>query len=70
MAHVWLLKNDGTTVPQSARPFVFSHGKPGEFATDYQFYTFPKVPEDELAGIIVSYDGKLYCHEIKRAGDQ
>lgn len=64
-ANVWLLRNDGTTVPQCARPFVFSLGTFGDYATDYQFYTFPKVPVDELAGIVISFNGSLYCHEIQ-----
>jgi len=66
---VWLLKNDGTIVPQCARPFVFSIGTFGEHARDYQFYTFPKVPKEELASIIVSYNGRLYCHEIRKFSD-
>lgn len=64
-ANVWLLRNDGTMVPQCARPFVFSQGTFGDYATDYQFYTFPKVPVDELAGVVVSFNGRLYCHEIQ-----
>jgi len=63
-AQVWLLKTDGTMVPQCARPFVFSMGTLGEHARDYEFYTFSKVPEVELAGVVVSFDGRLYCHEI------
>ena len=66
---VWLLKKDGTQVPQSAAPFVFSIGTFGEHAKDYQFYTFPKVPENELASVIVSYNGRLYCHEIKKVSE-
>lgn len=69
-AQVWLLKTDGTQVPQCAEPFVFSMGTFGDHATDYQLHAFSKVPEGELAGIIVSFDGQLYCHEIKRSGEQ
>jgi hypothetical protein len=65
-AQVWLLKTDGTLVPQCARPFVFSMGALGEDARDYQFNAFTKVPEEELASVIVSYDGRLYCHEIRK----
>lgn len=67
MAQVWLLKMDGTVVPQAAKPFMFSLGTAGDYATDYQFYTFPKIPANELASIVVSYNGKLYCHEIQMA---
>jgi len=65
-AQVWLLKTDGTHVPQCARPFVFSMGTLGDHATDYQFHAFSKVPEEELASVIVSYNGRLYCHEIRK----
>jgi hypothetical protein len=68
-AQVWLLRKDGTSVPQSAEPFVFSLGELGDYATDYQFYTFPKVPENELASVILSHHGKVFCHEIKRGSE-
>jgi hypothetical protein len=69
VVQVWLLRADGTQVPQCAEPFVFSIGTFGEHAKDYQFYTFPKVPEDELASVIVSYNGRLYCHEIRKVSE-
>jgi hypothetical protein len=69
LAQVWLLRADGTIVPQCAEPFTFSVGAPGECATDYQFYSFPKVSESELASVVISYNGRLYCHEIKRASE-
>jgi hypothetical protein len=65
-AQVWLLKTDGTQVPQCARPFVFSMGTFGDHATDYQFHSFPKVPVAELASVVVSFNGRLYCHEIRK----
>ena len=46
--------------------FIFSLGAPGDYATDYQFYRFAKVPKKELAALVVSYHGKLYCHEIEK----
>ena len=63
---VWLLRHDGTMVPQVARPFVFAYGTAGDYARDYQFYSFPKVPADELASVVVCCHGRLYCHEIKK----
>jgi hypothetical protein len=63
---VWLLRRDGTIVPQVGRPFVFAVGTAGDYARDYQFYSFPKVSPDELASVIVNYHGRLYCHEIKK----
>ena len=66
---VWLLRTDGTMVPQIAEPFIFSQGTPGDHATDYLLYTFPKVPVHELASIVVSCHGRLYGHEIKKLGE-
>jgi hypothetical protein len=66
---VWLLRADGTMVPQIAEPFVFSQRAWGDDATDYQLYTFPKVSVHELASIVVSCHGRLYCHEIKKLGE-
>jgi hypothetical protein len=66
---VWLLRTDGTMVPHIAEPFVFSQGTLGDHATDYKLYTFPKVPVHELATIVVSWHGRLYCHEIKKLGE-
>ena len=68
-AQVWLLKTDGTQVPHCARPFVFSVGALGDHATDYQFHAFPKVPVGELAGVVVSFNGRLYCHEIRKINE-
>ncbi len=68
-AQVWLLRTDGTQIPQCAAPFVFSIGTFGDYARDYQFYTFPKVPENELASVVVSFNGRLYCHEIKKVSE-
>jgi hypothetical protein len=63
---VWLLKHDGTIVPEAGRPFVFAVGTAGDYARDYQFHSFSKVPATELASVIVNCHGKLYCHEIKK----
>jgi len=60
---VWLLRTDGTAIPQ--------HGKPGEIEIGgagwdnvYMLYTFDKGASNELAGIVVRAKGKLYCQEI------
>jgi hypothetical protein len=44
---VWLLKTDGTSIPQSDKASVVSIGSIGDFSTDYMFYHFPKVPANE-----------------------
>lgn len=69
MAQVWLLRTDGTAIPQIAEPFVFSQGTLGDYVTDYLFCTFPKVPVAELASVVVNCRGRLYCHEIKKTGE-
>lgn len=69
MAQVWLLRTDGTMVSQMAEPFVFSQGTLGDYATDYRFYTFAKVPIADLASVVVSCHGRVYCHEIRKRGE-
>lgn len=61
----WLLKTDGTAVPQSAKPSMMTLGGIADYSTDYLFYEFSKVPANELAGVVVSLNGKMYCHQIE-----
>jgi hypothetical protein len=63
---VWLLKTDGTSIPQSESPTVISVWSFGDYSTDYMFYHFPKVLLNELTGVVISMNGKLYCHEIEK----
>lgn len=64
---VWLLKTDGTAIPQLDKPSVISFGNfGGHSSTDYMFYMFQKVPVNEVAGVVISLNGKLYCHEISK----
>jgi hypothetical protein len=69
VAQVWLLRMDGTAVPQIGEPFIFSQGTLGDFATDYWLYTFPKIPVAELASLVVNCHGRLYCHEVKKTSE-
>lgn len=64
--HVWLLRRDGTTVPPAARPFIFAMRTAGDFAKDYQFHSFSKVPAKDLASVVLCCHGRMYCHEIKK----
>ncbi len=64
----WLLKTDGTVVPQSAKPSMITLGEFANFSTDYQLYSFTNVPVNELAGVVVSLNGKLYCHQLEMSG--
>ena len=59
---VWLLKTDGTSIPQLDKPSVISIN-----SNDYMFYMFQKVPLSELSGVVVSMSGKLYCHETEKS---
>jgi hypothetical protein len=46
---------------------VVTIGSIGDYSTDYMYYEFPKVPVNELSGVVVSVDGKLYCHKIEKS---
>jgi len=61
---VWLLKTDGTSIPQRGKPNMVGIGNAGWY-TDSMIYTFDKVPANELAGIVLRVKGKLYCQEIE-----
>jgi hypothetical protein len=63
---VWLLKTNGTTIFPSGRPSELSIGGIGFYSTDYMLYEFSKVPANELAGIVISINGRLYCNEIEK----
>jgi len=60
---VWLLKTDGTVIPQSGKPGQIEIGNAG-WDNYYMFYTFDKGSSNELAGIVVRVKGKLYSQEI------
>ena len=64
---VWVLKMDGSSIPQLDKPSVISIGSIGDYSTDYMLYQFPKVPVSELSGVVVCLNGKLYCHEIEKS---
>jgi hypothetical protein len=61
---VWLLRKDGTAVGSLIQPMdamwsadiPFPHG---------MVFTFQTVPPQELAGVVVSVNGKLFVREIK-----
>ena len=61
---VWLLKTDGTSVPQRGKPRLAGMQNAGWDSFD-MIYAFDKVPSDELAGIVLRAKGKLYCQEIR-----
>ncbi len=64
----WILKTDGTIVPQLSQPSMITIGDMGNYETHYLFYDFAKVPANELAGVVISRNGKFYCRQIEMSG--
>jgi len=61
---VWLLRKDGTAVGNLIQPM--NAMRSGDSPIPYGvLFTFQPVPPQELAGVVVSVDGKLYAREIK-----
>lgn len=60
---VWLLRLDGTTIPQAHEPILGGTGG-GGCSTWHLVYTFQRKPINEVAGIVVSVNGKLYFREL------
>jgi len=61
---VWLLRNDGTVVGNLSQPVTAMHAV-GGYNTLEVVYAFQPFPPQELAGVVVSVNGKLYVREIK-----
>ena len=69
---VWLLRNDGTTVPSTGKPALIKlvqpepvswpRGKPRY--QDSMMYILGDVPTRDLDGVVVRAEGKLYCFKI------
>jgi len=59
----WLLRPDGTAIPQIQKPQVGGVGN-GGFTSYYLVFTFPRKSTNEVGGIAVSVNGKLYCREL------
>jgi len=61
---VWLLRADGTSVAQRQRWSIVAPAMAGVM-TDTTSVFFDDVPRQDVAGGVVSIDGKLYVREIK-----
>jgi hypothetical protein len=61
---VWLLRKDGTAVGNLFQPMaaMWSDDYPVPFG---MLFTFQAVPPQDLAGVVVSVNGKLYVREFK-----
>jgi hypothetical protein len=62
---VWVLRRDGTTAARATTPVL----TPPELCSiggcrAFRVFNFESVPDDEVAGVVVSVDGKLYVREI------
>jgi hypothetical protein len=61
---VWLLKSDGTVVPQQSADrgasFIAGAGAENWFV----MFHFAKVPRGEITGIVLRKEGKLYSQDI------
>ena len=60
----WLLRADGTALAQRSNPSRASAGGSG-CKPDLMIFSFEHVPPKDLAGVVVSVDGKLFVREIK-----
>jgi len=60
---VWLLQADGTIIPSSKKPQVGGVGKGGFMSFDLIF-AFSREVTNDVAGIAVSINGKLYCVKL------
>ena len=60
----WLLRADGTALVQRDKPVRRSVNDPGVHSDSIDF-TFTPVPLNELAGVVVSVNGKLYVRQMK-----
>jgi hypothetical protein len=61
---VWLLRGDGTVVGLRSKPVRTDLIQPFARTEIVHFYYQP-VPPNELAGVVISENGKLYVREIK-----
>jgi hypothetical protein len=65
---VWLLRKDGTTVGELRQPIeTMDRASVRDFGlvTYGMLFTFQPVPSQDLTGVVVSLNGKLYVREIK-----
>jgi hypothetical protein len=65
---VWLLRKDGTTVGDLSKPIeMIDNSSVRDFGvvTYGMLFTFQAVPPQDLAGVVVSVNGKLLVREIK-----
>jgi hypothetical protein len=64
---VWLLRSDGSSIPQLREPDVLGFAN-GGYVTECLIFSFQKKSKsmNEVAGIMVSLDGKMYRRQLER----
>jgi hypothetical protein len=65
----WLLRPDGTAIPQSRKPYV-SGGGGGGYMEYSLVFQFENKSTNESAGIVVRVGSALYCREFPSNWDQ
>ena len=66
---VWLLKGDGSVAVQKGVPVPVRIGNGLGEATHVMF-SFAKIPLNEISGVVMRKDGKLYCGEFSALQNQ
>lgn len=64
-SQVWLLRKDGTAVPQLSGLRATAFGSMGGWATPAQDLSFQHVAAEELAGVVIAVNGKLIVREVR-----
>jgi hypothetical protein len=61
---VWLLRADGSAIPQLQKPSIAMIGNFGSYGTTYMVYGFERDPTNDVARIVIQVNGRLYSREI------
>jgi hypothetical protein len=62
---IWFLRTDGTSIPPKGKPDFIGISNGGY--VDYSMvYNFANVRTQDVAGIVVSVDGKLYYRQVPK----
>ena len=62
---VWLLRSDGTIIPQSAKPSTPAIGMGGA-VTQSVIYAFPPTAPAEVVAVVVTIDGRFFVESLPK----
>jgi hypothetical protein len=62
-SQVWLLKADGTAIPQSSKPNTITISNGGA-VTPCIIYTFPRSAATDALAVVVSVEGQLFVEAL------